>query len=248
MKVINAEQALSHGAGVLLERAAVATRYLAGCLKFGQDELNYLVRTCMDYVEVQKASIWTNTLDGNWECLVKTSPNDSSDMFDGNRENHLNLESIHAGRVIDIELDEYEGSGFRYLVASCAWPGNKYLTLHLLGRFESAKKRAVHNYLTLIVNLLMAFNFFDIDGRGKRNGRNPAAGLSRRQLEILTYMASPMSYRRIADQMGYSESTVKQEVSRIFRFLNVESRSDAVEKAKSLPEVTSKNERGHDDG
>ena len=58
--------------------------------------------------------------------------------------------------------------------------------------------------------------------------------LTPRQAEILTQVRDGRSNGAISAHLGYSESTVKQELHRITKRLRVHSRSDAVKKAEEL--------------
>ena len=59
-------------------------------------------------------------------------------------------------------------------------------------------------------------------------------GLSRRELEVLEFMASGLSNREIAERLFVSENTVKTHASRLFEKLDVKRRTQAIEKAKRL--------------
>jgi DNA-binding CsgD family transcriptional regulator len=61
-----------------------------------------------------------------------------------------------------------------------------------------------------------------------------ALGISKRELEVLERMAGGLSNQQIADQLYVSLSTVKTHSARIFEKLEVERRTQAVEKAKRL--------------
>lgn len=61
-----------------------------------------------------------------------------------------------------------------------------------------------------------------------------ALGISKRELEVLERMAGGLSNQQIADQLFVSLSTVKTHSARIFEKLEVERRTQAVEKAKRL--------------
>lgn len=52
-------------------------------------------------------------------------------------------------------------------------------------------------------------------------------GLSERQLEILDLVAQQLTNAKIANCLGYSESTVRQETMKIFNYLGVEGRIEA---------------------
>jgi DNA-binding CsgD family transcriptional regulator len=60
---------------------------------------------------------------------------------------------------------------------------------------------------------------------------NSESSLTERQVLILTKMCAGLTNYQIGHQINVSESTVKQESIRIFRFLNVNKRKDAVEQA-----------------
>lgn len=51
--------------------------------------------------------------------------------------------------------------------------------------------------------------------------------LSRRQNKILNLMREKLTNREIGDELGYSESTIRQETMRIYQILNVDNRRQA---------------------
>jgi DNA-binding NarL/FixJ family response regulator len=55
-----------------------------------------------------------------------------------------------------------------------------------------------------------------------------AAGLTRRQLEVLVLLSDGKTNRQIAEQLGLSEGTVKLHVAAVFKALKVHSRTQAV--------------------
>lgn len=69
----------------------------------------------------------------------------------------------------------------------------------------------------------------------RRNGLSHVSqipeALSDRQLLILTLLEQPITYTQIGKRLHVSESLVKRESGRIFRFLGVNTRRDAVEAA-----------------
>ena len=84
---------------------------------------------------------------------------------------------------------------------------------------------------------------FAAPGDGAVGGplRRTDVNLSPRQLQVLELLAQEKTNRSIALDLGYSESTIRQETLRLYRALNVNSRSDAVAAAitiglVSLPE------------
>ena len=62
-----------------------------------------------------------------------------------------------------------------------------------------------------------------------------AAGpLSDRELTVVRYLASRLTYKEIATEIFVSTNTLKTHVKRIYRKLGVSSRSEAVAEARRL--------------
>lgn len=59
-------------------------------------------------------------------------------------------------------------------------------------------------------------------------------GISERELEVLERVAEGLSNQQIADQLYVSVNTVKTHLSRLYEKLEVQRRTQAVEKARSL--------------
>ena len=77
-----------------------------------------------------------------------------------------------------------------------------------------------------------------VDGPGGGTPRRSDVTLSPRQLQVLHLLAQEKTNRSIALDLGYSESTIRQETLRLYRALNVNSRSDAVSVGTSIGLVT----------
>ncbi|HWB28220.1 MAG TPA: LuxR C-terminal-related transcriptional regulator [Chitinophagaceae bacterium] len=69
--------------------------------------------------------------------------------------------------------------------------------------------------------------FIDEDGIKK-------AGISKRELEILQLIDEGLSNQQIADKLFVSEHTVKKHISNLFFKLDVQRRTEAVKKAKTM--------------
>ncbi|NOV02285.1 DUF4077 domain-containing protein [Paenibacillus planticolens] len=65
-------------------------------------------------------------------------------------------------------------------------------------------------------------------------GTNGLHGLTEKELEIVRYLSDGMKYKEIAQKMHFSESTIKNYVSIIYSKLNVENRTQAVNKVQNL--------------
>ncbi len=59
-------------------------------------------------------------------------------------------------------------------------------------------------------------------------------GLSKRELEVLTLMAAGMSNQQIAERLFVSVNTIKTHLSNVFLKLDVQRRTQAVEKARRM--------------
>lgn len=73
------------------------------------------------------------------------------------------------------------------------------------------------------------FDLFQSQANGPVAGPGPAAGLTRREREILACIAEGASNHEIACKLCISEPTVKTHVSHIFAKLNVKNRAEAAE-------------------
>ena len=62
----------------------------------------------------------------------------------------------------------------------------------------------------------------------RQNPGEPASQLSPRHFEILKFMKQGLTNREIGLKLSLSESTIRQENIKIFRFLNVGNRQEAV--------------------
>lgn len=59
-------------------------------------------------------------------------------------------------------------------------------------------------------------------------------GLSKREYEILQLITEGLSNQQIADKLFISENTIKKHISNLFLKLDVERRTEAIKKAKTL--------------
>ena len=71
------------------------------------------------------------------------------------------------------------------------------------------------------------------NGNGGNGVKSDQSELTSRQLQILAYLDQPMTYAQIGRLLHVSESLVKQEAGRVFRFLEVANRKDAVAVAQA---------------
>lgn len=71
----------------------------------------------------------------------------------------------------------------------------------------------------------------DFDYHSNGRGTSTPAELTSRQLAILRFLITGMTNRQIANRIGFSDSTVRQETMAIYRFLNVGNRREAAQVA-----------------
>ena len=81
-------------------------------------------------------------------------------------------------------------------------------------------------FFTTIANLISLHLFRQARDRKKLESPN-VTSLTDRQVQILAYIAEKRTNIEIADIMGYSESTIRQETIRIFEKLQVDGRNEA---------------------
>jgi len=79
-------------------------------------------------------------------------------------------------------------------------------------------------------------------GRASRSELDTPENLTDRQLLILKHLGLPITYSQIGRQLHVSESLVKQESGRIFRYFGVNSRRDAVREAEERNFLTGSNQ------
>ena len=69
--------------------------------------------------------------------------------------------------------------------------------------------------------------------------------LSERELEVLQHVARGLSNQEIADKLFLSAGTVKRHMSNIYQKLDVHSRTQALERARTPQSVDLEREIGH---
>ena len=92
------------------------------------------------------------------------------------------------------------------------------MTLHIFTKPDFAK------------SIPTSTNFPKIPFRNFRAARQQGTSrrvLSRRQNNILNLIREKLTNREIGDELGYSESTIRQETMRIYQVLHVNNRREA---------------------
>ncbi|WP_173191511.1 response regulator transcription factor [Paenibacillus alginolyticus] len=68
----------------------------------------------------------------------------------------------------------------------------------------------------------------------RREGSSPLYGLNGKEMEIVRYLSGGLKYKEITQRMHFSESTIKNYVSIIYSKLNVDNRTQAVNRVQGL--------------
>ena len=104
--------------------------------------------------------------------------------------------------------------------------GNSQACLGLFAGEDVRRSPALNNFLKTITGIMGLY------AKSLREFQNNSDGvsrklLSRRQNKILDLMREKLTNREIGDELGYSESTIRQETMRIYQILNVNNRREA---------------------
>ena len=105
--------------------------------------------------------------------------------------------------------------------------GHPIACLGLSSRAEIRRSAELTSYLTAVSSMtgLYAQNLPEF--RGALQEGTSRRVLSRRQNNILDLIREKLTNREIGDELGYSESTIRQETMRIYEILNVDNRREA---------------------
>lgn len=204
------------------KRIAHSVRALAAA-RATQDVLNLYFHTAFDLFAPQGVALWHAGTDGVCQQIAQAGtelclPGQYTDWCE------LNNEAILTDRVVTIPLVQESGS-FVHVAAPSVIPSRSYLVLHLLvpaGRWNSDTGNS--EFIAIHAELLQ----LSLAGRSSTARSGGISALSDRQRSILERMAQGQTYRTIADALGYSESTIKQEALKIFEHLSVSDRHAAV--------------------
>ncbi len=71
-------------------------------------------------------------------------------------------------------------------------------------------------------------------GLGRSDPSNPFPQLTPREFEVLAHLAAGKSNKEIAEKLGISPNTVKTQVASLYQKLEVQRRTQAVQKAREL--------------
>jgi DNA-binding CsgD family transcriptional regulator len=105
--------------------------------------------------------------------------------------------------------------------------GHPIAALGLSSRGEVNRSAELTSFLRAISGLVGLYARTLPEFKGARQEGVSRRVLSRRQNNILNLMREKLTNREIGDELGYSESTIRQETMRIYQILNVTNRRHA---------------------
>lgn len=184
--------------------------------------LKFWHSSVLDVLNPTGEALWGSDRDGEWQ--LRAAAGAEFGLPKGYREwREVNQEAVRQRRVLELDA----GGATHFVVARERRTG-AHQVLHVVAKPEGSASDAAC-FLELAVRLLALQDGTWWEGRGRPRPR--PSELSPRQSAILELMREGATYRRIGSQLGFSESTVKQEAMRIFDVLGVRDRASAVAQA-----------------
>ena len=112
-------------------------------------------------------------------------------------------------------------------------PGAAVASIGIMSHDVHKQTREANSFLWTISSLMSLFfaNKFD---------KIPEFTLTSRQLEILTLISNNYTNHDIAEELGYSDSTIRHETMKIYEILKVTGRKEAVAKGIALKLIKNK--------
>ena len=105
--------------------------------------------------------------------------------------------------------------------------GHPIACLGLSSRSDVKRSSELTSYLSAVSGITGLYVQNLPEFRGARQEGTSRRVLSRRQNNIINLIREKLTNREIGDELGYSESTIRQETMRIYQILNVGNRREA---------------------
>ena len=142
----------------------------------------------------------------------------------------MNLPDMHGERVLTALVTEQPKLSVLVVTASKV----DLVRMKSLGARGVIHKSSEMETMKHAIDTVLAGKCFFPEPVSSTSADQPECSVSPRQLEILRAMAGGLSNKSIAHALNISEGTVKQQVNRIFRALDVYSRVQCIQKAQQL--------------
>ena len=213
----------------LLERILLAFTYGTGATS-SKAVFDFCFENVFDLLEPRSCAMWKYEPDHEWSLWVNrgedmTIPNGYKSWGEVNRASVLSRRT----QSIPLEIDGQSNSS--HLTSPIILQGESCYVLHLVVRGRPRESNSLASFIQTLAYLIVNLKFIDSrsnSGESHNGGIYLDGQLSTRQKEILELIARDMTYQQIANRVGYSESTVKQEAMKIFRKLGVHNRNEVV--------------------
>ena len=213
----------------LLERILLAFAYGTGASS-SKAIFDFCFENVFDLLEPKSCSMWKYEPHQEWSLWVSRGedmeiPNGFKNWGEVNRASVLSRRTNSIGLGIDGQ------SEYAHLTSPVILQGESCYVLHLVAKDSAKQTKALKSFIQTLAYLIVNFKFMDGHSNSgeSHNGAIHLDGqLSKRQKEILDLIVRDMTYQQIANRVGYSESTVKQEAMKIFRKLGVHNRNEVI--------------------
>jgi DNA-binding CsgD family transcriptional regulator len=212
---------VAHRPEVYLDRARLAVHYLRDCSSDLTTTLTFAVRNVLDVLQAQSAAVWVCSADGSWECVASAfeGPPLPVDWTSWEALNHFTIQSD----TVVTSPRSSRPTNEQHFSVPLVHQG-QFSVLHVQSHVMPEHITVAEHFLRLVGPILTGAVC-----RHRGGHLAPHATLTHRQISIWQLMPSNMTYRQMAQQLGFSESTIKQEAGRIFDRLGVRDRAEAVE-------------------
>jgi DNA-binding CsgD family transcriptional regulator len=153
--------------------------------------------------------------------------------------------ALELERRPEAAADEWRASGCPYEAALALAAANDE---RLLRRsLEELLQLGAHPAAAIVTRRLRALGAHGVPRGPRPSTRDNAAGLTRRETEVLVYLAQGLRNRQIAERLYLSSRTVDSHVSSILRKVNASGRTEALRRAQLLG-LLDEPAAGHADG
>jgi LuxR family transcriptional regulator, transcriptional regulator of spore coat protein len=204
-----------------LDRARLAVHYIRDLSSDLTTTLTFAVRNLLDIVGARSAAVWAYSADGVWACAASVSDGPPLPLNWMSWE-ALNLVTIQSDTVLVIPHPSRSTSEQHFAVPILH--RENIGVLHVQAHVAPEHITAAKHFLLLVGPILTGAV---CSHRGSH--LRPHEMLTKRQRDIWELMPGSRTYRQIGQQLGFSESTIKQEAGRIFDRLSVRGRPEAIE-------------------
>jgi DNA-binding CsgD family transcriptional regulator len=215
----------------LFARIAEVTQYAAE-LRSLAPFFDFAFWNTFDLFDTNAATLWRHSVGGEWEITAAAGEHiPIPESFDSWAQ--LNDLAMRKRRVIATPESGADANHSILWSSPCLIRGRS-LVLHLYCVETASHADIILEFIGAITPLFG--NFDEVDpvmhmtkatSNALGNRKGPLTFTSR-QSAILKSLNDDLTYAQIAQRMGFSESTIKQEAMKIFRLLNVSNRSEAV--------------------